>query len=772
MNLLLYKSSESNKLFSSLFKNLESQSEVNLKVFSQLSEIVSFVKTNGNAIILIEVKTNREIKVLSTILKKIGPYFKKSYLRVACSYKHPNSKYKAKFRKGGVAFYTETFSDTGYFKSRLEGSSSKLASYNQSSSKKQSKNKIIEYVGPLNTLDDVWIVRDEKLFKVVLGKFIVKLMGPGPMVLSWEKVRPSKEFPLLKCWTWSQNTKESELFPEQGIWHFCGDKLPPQYDSTLEQWVFTGNKLVFYLKKGNQVITKFHTTKDKVVIADNSKEAQSRIDVIYQSIYGDQSFSKKAASLGGNEEGEGSTDSMKLGNLSGEGGASDNLEKNWGGDISGSEKQGGPLTGESSTDDLGAYYKGNAKKKRSYESDDGDDFGFDEDFEDVGDLDEMDMDADEGNGGLSLTNDIFNGNLKGKGKSDKLQKNMGHEFDFGQEKKSNEDSNDDLDLDFEDIGDLDQGLNADQDLDNVYDINKASSKNKENKEKQDDADQSEIDFDGVDIDEDNKGHNEEEGDDFSFEEEGPDGSLRGQAGTDKIQKYMGHKHDFGDDDLPDLPELEEGNKSKKNSKGSLGKTKDNPSPQESGFSGQKEIDASSGARGKLDSIKDQSRGGSLSGKDREKASGGRNKKSSLFDADDNDVIVIKGEEEVDENFGIDLEEGVLKALVKCPEKDGFENVECEFIDFFEENLTLRSSKNIPIEKETVNIDVSFTFHENEVHLNLVGNISYQEDDEDGDGVYVQLNVNKIPQKEIDNFLELYGQRQSNIKDYVKKTRVQ
>ncbi|MDH5581246.1 MAG: hypothetical protein OEY33_05020, partial [Bdellovibrionales bacterium] len=671
MNLLLYKASESNKLFSDLVRSLESKNDdkVNIKVFSQLTEIVNFVKANGNAIILIEVRTNREIKVLSTILKKIGPYFKKSYLRVACSYHHPQDKYISKFQKGGVAFYTERFSDTNYFKKRLEGVFNKLTTYgSKSSTAKQSKNKIIQYVEPLGMKDDVWIVKDEKLFKVVLGKFIVKLMGPGPFVLNWEKVRPSKEYPLLKCWTWNQNHKNTELFPEDGIWHFCGDKLPPQYDSNLEQWVFTGNQLALYLKTNNKIIKKFYTTKDNVIIAENSKEGQGRIELIYQSIYGEQSFKKEASTIGGNEEGSGNTESMALGNLSGEGSASDNLEKNWGGDVSGSEKQDGHLSGESETDDLGAYYKGNVKKKKYDPSDEEDDeFNLDDDFDSVEDFEDSNNDIDEENSGLTLTNDIFGGSLKGKGGPDKLQKYMGHDHDFGEEGKNEKGLNDDLDFEIDEIEDVDTNLSSSAEAGNLYDINKKTKENEKANRPKDEIDNQEEGLDGIDIEDDHISDNDEQGDDFSFEEEARDGGLRGRGSTDKIQKYMGHKHDFGEDDLPDIPEIEQDKKTKKGSKGSLGTTKEssdirtdssNKSATESGFTGAKEIDPSSGARGSIESSRNNmgeaTFGESSSDKKRSEQ---RKKKSSIFDSEASEAIVIKDKDKdkEDDDYGIDLE---------------------------------------------------------------------------------------------------------------------
>lgn len=628
MNLLIYKRSEDNQQFKEIVEYSGADFEINIEYFSQLNDVVKFVKVHGNAQILIEVKTNKDLKVLTTILKKLNPYFKKKFLRVACYFNHPNDSFVTKLKKNGVAFFTEDIPTIRNLIEKLKSIEILLNRFGTTQTKK-SKNKIIEFKAPLETKDDVWIIRDEGSFRNVLGKILVKLLGPGRSVLHWEQCKTMEPYVDLKCWAWKNNLKQTNLFPVNGQWLFFSDKLPPQYDTSTDQWVFTGQKMLLALKTEKEMIVKFETERDKVLICENSSFGEKNTNPIMLTILEEKNFSKEAGQIKTNEEGEGYTEQLNLDNLEGEGYASDVLDKNWSGLFETQENDSDPLKGDIHGDsDIGGFYKGNISK----------------------------------------------GN---KPKGD-LPKEM----------------------DLEKIDELD-----------------------------------EIDFDDYEYDE------LEDSEDFIDRRNNPSGDLGGGSKTDRIQKYMGYDHDFkeNDDHGPYI--------GKNRNFDQMGYLKGN--------------------------IKERPDNDIRNTHNSEQQKWGQSQlENNVFNSSNEKNFLVRGSSISEKEDPIDIESGKLVAIVTNSDSSDKKEFECEFVDFFDDSLTLKAPNRIKMGVKDINVLLSFYYHNEVSSFKLKGTIVFQEEDANEDIVYIQINVLSYTVDKFESFIKLYEERQNNIKKYLMLTKIE
>jgi len=185
---------------------------------------------------------------------------------------------------------------------------------------------------PLKHVDDMWLTKPADA-KRIMGKWLVKFMGPSPMVAQWQDVSGAKG-------TWRFVFKDGirDVFQAaEGNWFYQGEQKP-EFVWRENLWMITGKlgRLVYRDEGGDTV--RFIATSNTLEICKNSTYAQSREKAIIESFDQELMVKKGLISAGDAEafdKERSSLDALK-------------------GKTEGEEALGGdPLSGKGSTDQLG-----------------------------------------------------------------------------------------------------------------------------------------------------------------------------------------------------------------------------------------------------------------------------------------------------------------------------------------------------------------------------------------------------------------------------------
>lgn len=253
----------------------------------------------------------------------------------------------------------------------------------------------------LNGLDeeaDIWLIKNETEVKKILGRWLVKMMGPSPHVASWVDVEGERG-------VWKFLVKESHrgiFLLNQGNWFFRGDNKP-EYNWKEHLWTMAGDRIELFYQE-NKVVKPRFFIKDKVLqIAKNSDFAKTKTELIQETFNQEHVFKREVEANVGNQEidgasvagvdlkgkgstdtlngdplsgktktgadqysdlsGKGSTDSLDYGALKGKG-KTDSLRDNSPEISLDAISESGPLKGRQEGESLSSLYQNELKKNR------------------------------------------------------------------------------------------------------------------------------------------------------------------------------------------------------------------------------------------------------------------------------------------------------------------------------------------------------------------------------------------------------------------------
>lgn len=185
------------------------------------------------------------------------------------------------------------------------------------------------WADPLETEDDIWILKTESECKKVLTRWLVKLMGPSPYVAQWvDSGTPG-------VWKFDFKNGKQDFIYGEGTWFFRGDQKP-DFVWSENLWLFTGTSFDLFYQEKKEVCSRVKLQDKSLIISKNSEYAKTKERKIIESFDKEIVFKKEQVSNGGTESIE--KDAEKYKNLEGKG-KTDNLEQ-------------GPLSGKGKTDSL------------------------------------------------------------------------------------------------------------------------------------------------------------------------------------------------------------------------------------------------------------------------------------------------------------------------------------------------------------------------------------------------------------------------------------
>jgi hypothetical protein len=112
----------------------------------------------------------------------------------------------------------------------------------------------IDFLDPLDTDKDIWLIRRKNHVKFVQKQFLVEIIGPSPAAGDWVPAELYKSlFPNApELWAWKPRAHADVFDPSPETWVFIGRK--PVYSWVVNRWSFVGETPALHLFKLKTII--------------------------------------------------------------------------------------------------------------------------------------------------------------------------------------------------------------------------------------------------------------------------------------------------------------------------------------------------------------------------------------------------------------------------------------------------------------------------------------------------------------------------------------
>lgn len=166
---------------------------------------------------------------------------------------------------------------------------------------------------PLDCVDDFWLIKSEVDCKRALGKWFIRITGPGPYVAQWTEVNGKSNL-----WKFQFRKEDRDSFhDEDGSWFFKGEQKPDfQWKDNV--WMITGNQFDLYYQDFKNIKSRMSSHNKTLNICKNSEYARTK-EIMVLGSFDKEIIIKRDGNIQTNQQldAEGGTDRLK--NLEGKG---------------------------------------------------------------------------------------------------------------------------------------------------------------------------------------------------------------------------------------------------------------------------------------------------------------------------------------------------------------------------------------------------------------------------------------------------------------------
>ncbi len=583
----------------------------------------------------------------------------------------------------------------------------------------------VTWIAPLDLEDDIWLIKNEAEAKKILGKWLIRLVGPGPYVGNWYEVKPS-------LWRFDIKENQRKIFvPNEGSWYFSGEQKP-DFLWKENNWLINGEGFELFFQSSKGVHSRLKSLDKILTISKNSLYAKTKEQSIIESFDKDLVY-KLAPEKLANMEGENKTENLVQKNLKG----NNKTEQLDHGNLKGKTQKDAEISdnlkGKNKTDHLA--HENLEQKNQNSESEGGNLQGLIE-------TEIIDNALLEQKANNKREKTFWNGKSK-------YDKDGNAEFGL----KTDEDNN-------LSSPDLEAPL-TDQEVEKYYKNQNKSKKENSSLEGKSQTDEISTHYDSGEKNSDKKDKENPSNDLYgkiksSNKPKSKKGlNENGKGDQDKLNPQSEHDSKGATDKLlgPDIAE-----KFGSLKKAQESKLEDNLDNVENIFAREKKSDRSRG--------KDEA-AGIFEGRKRV-----INKTSENYSDEDfvNKANDIKAKEaNVIALSEVGLDELTQDANVTCFIITKGKKIQCELSDYFDDTIIFLSTPKGTDFSSRVTLDLSFKLKGKDNKLSLDGTVTSVDDDGEGNKyVTIQLSKENTPSFEV--FMKLYESRQSNVNEFLKRAR--
>ncbi len=138
----------------------------------------------------------------------------------------------------------------------------------------------IEWLPALDCENDIWLIKNETTdCKKILGRWMIRLVGPGPYAGQWTEVSNKN-----KTWSFDLRPENKDVFlPEEGSWYFSGDQKP-DFVWKDNIWLIMGSDFdLYHLDKDQTKETRLELKNRVLSVTKNSPFALAKEEFITES---------------------------------------------------------------------------------------------------------------------------------------------------------------------------------------------------------------------------------------------------------------------------------------------------------------------------------------------------------------------------------------------------------------------------------------------------------------------------------------------------------
>jgi len=317
----------------------EQRPSFEIEKFSSVVELLTYMTVQPASLIMTSIQTREDILKLAELIKKSKAQKLQGFKFVAINFSFKRE-YEVALGKLGIQdVVTPPISvkalrhKIDLWMKNLEAKLPKSEEKKSVSKGKQDKSnegrslqsfEKVKWISPLTLEDDIWIIKNKNDVKQLLGKWLLKIMGPGPFAGQWELVKGKK-----KIWKFNLNEESQEFYiGGKGTWYFEGDQRP-EFLWKDNLWFFIGKSVSLFYQNETEVVYRFKVDNGNLLIPENSIQARTKEQIIVDSF--DQEVRLRKEKNSGefeqsfdedrflkNLEGKGQTDELNFSPLSGE----------------------------------------------------------------------------------------------------------------------------------------------------------------------------------------------------------------------------------------------------------------------------------------------------------------------------------------------------------------------------------------------------------------------------------------------------------------------
>lgn len=272
--------------------------------FMSAPDLLKFCANEQNCLIIVNVASKDDLIQLATFVKNSRKVFKSAIIKIVAVNSTENKQFeKAILKLGNIEILEPNVNvkalrfKMDFWMKAMRGQAKKFGTLNQktieaSGTEAVAEVKSLVQTPPLESENDIWLLQRESDCKRIIGRWMVKLMGPGPYVGQWNDV-PNKPgvyaFQIKKSFV-------DELISGEGNWLYRGDQKP-EFNWQENRWMFTGDNFELFFYDGKTILSRVKLAEKVLTIAGNSVFAKTKESIIIDSFNKELVFKSEAEIL-------------------------------------------------------------------------------------------------------------------------------------------------------------------------------------------------------------------------------------------------------------------------------------------------------------------------------------------------------------------------------------------------------------------------------------------------------------------------------------------
>jgi hypothetical protein len=301
INLIFFNVTEELQIISELNQYYKSKQDYQIEFIEKPAEVTQHIMGSGsNGIVLFKIQGKADLQTAVEFLRTNKKIIRRGLVKPACIMQIKNKKVEKILEKYGCQDILEASTRSKTFSFKIDFWAKNIKSIitkakkekelkmsaqenkgNSPGATNEEKKENFTFTKALDLHSDTWLIKSKADAKKILKRYLIRVLGPSPHVGQWHELE-RKEGDSMPTWKYViKNLEEQQFILDEGAWYFTGSK--PEFDWKMDRWNFSSDAphLYFYTGDG-QIFSRFKYNEGVVEVAENSKFAKSKEEMILE----------------------------------------------------------------------------------------------------------------------------------------------------------------------------------------------------------------------------------------------------------------------------------------------------------------------------------------------------------------------------------------------------------------------------------------------------------------------------------------------------------